>query len=778
MPLSLEDALKLCNASYSADGAAEGYEVLYDSSVGGNARFVIYSDPAGNMTVAFKGTSTPLEALADVSVERVSNPYGRGEVHSGFLATYQVMRMNLRRQLELLGVTHPGSISFTGHSLGGAVAVLAEDDLGDTFNVNRLVTFGAPAVGDEPFTESLPDDISFDRVVNGKDAVAQSLDGKFGYIHGGRLVQLNHDKVIWSLEDHSLTEYGARLRVYDHTYDVRVQAEQDETWNQVHYQIVNWLGNFIMDGTALRLTVGGADLLRYARIISDSLESSRDLETGKLIFQIPKGTFWKEFGSVFGNGEKVFAMKAVLDRKILMAVAKTIVAERGMAGAESTLNAALATVSEESEVIQTTGEFALASLRKVSELGAMLDELAAGVRAGLVGKLGKVGEALNWLPRGSKLLMDTMMYVAMGAQIGMIGYEEYEAFQALAKNAGLTADLAHQYDVDVKRPFMILARRYNNGELSDSDFEKARAQSKAAHQMYQISMNFLLTDKARAGRSAIVAFDITGVGLLDALASDIIKDDFTAGELDRALNPLGDSLDDMKENFKDMYGEALYYNEDTRYWRIHQPVLADLAHRLRTDTWTLHDRVVLNVGFGSQNGFAYNDDWLEANEKFGATPDFSSDDFLAVSEDSEFGKRKKVLVDDLIRRTGRDDWSMSTPMDELLEEEDELSRDYSGEMAMGAHDIRQTRTDGVRLRPPYSAVNDPLYFIHREWRLIYLDGISAGELGELELIVGRPDSQSAQYAGLTWDSDALHDRPSKRHRQSDGYGDGQDWSLG
>ncbi len=102
-------------------------------------------DP-GSIVVAFRGTLEPRDYLTD-SKYWFKRPYQNGHVHRGFLAGVLSVLDELR--ISLKGESR---IYFTGHSLGGAKAMIAalacyEMD----FNIAGVHTFGAPRVGNGAF---------------------------------------------------------------------------------------------------------------------------------------------------------------------------------------------------------------------------------------------------------------------------------------------------------------------------------------------------------------------------------------------------------------------------------------------------------------------------------------------------------------------------------------------------------------------------------------------------------------------------------------------------
>ena len=104
---------------------------------------------------------------------------------------------------------HPDEkIYITGHSLGGAVAMMIAvrmvDAGADMTNV-KVLTFGAPAVGNKYFAEKYKDKINLTRMVMDSDIVDVSLD-VFGYTHFGKVVDYKQVE--------SSTQYAHAMSLY------------------------------------------------------------------------------------------------------------------------------------------------------------------------------------------------------------------------------------------------------------------------------------------------------------------------------------------------------------------------------------------------------------------------------------------------------------------------------------------------------------------------------------------------------------------------------------
>jgi hypothetical protein len=106
-----------------------------------------------------------------------------GKVHRGFLRAYQ----EISEQLDeiVLPRSSAQALWCAGHSLGGALAVIAATHFSDS-QIQGVCTFGAPRVGNEAFARMLPDRLH-DRFVHRDDWVPTVPPEMIGYHHGGTL---------------------------------------------------------------------------------------------------------------------------------------------------------------------------------------------------------------------------------------------------------------------------------------------------------------------------------------------------------------------------------------------------------------------------------------------------------------------------------------------------------------------------------------------------------------------------------------------------------------
>jgi hypothetical protein len=147
--------------------------------------------------IAIRGTQTIWDWIADFDAAPVpwsSNP-DCGLVHMGFQLVYEHICVSVR---ELLQGKCPGMqrLLVTGHSLGGALAVLCAFDLFQNLQLGfapELYTFAGPRVGDPGFANRFNRAIpACNRIVNFMDVVPQvplpplyEHVGQETLVHGG-----------------------------------------------------------------------------------------------------------------------------------------------------------------------------------------------------------------------------------------------------------------------------------------------------------------------------------------------------------------------------------------------------------------------------------------------------------------------------------------------------------------------------------------------------------------------------------------------------------------
>ncbi|KAI7878525.1 lipase [Lichtheimia hyalospora FSU 10163] len=138
--------------------------------------------------VVFRGTSSIRNAITDIVFAPVDYPPVNGaKVHKGFLDSYNEVQKDLVKEVEAQVAQYPDyKLTVTGHSLGGATAVLCALDLKDRGHDVSLYTQGQPRVGTPAFANYVLDTkIPYQRLVHKRDIVPHLPPGAFGFLHAG-----------------------------------------------------------------------------------------------------------------------------------------------------------------------------------------------------------------------------------------------------------------------------------------------------------------------------------------------------------------------------------------------------------------------------------------------------------------------------------------------------------------------------------------------------------------------------------------------------------------
>ena len=168
--------------------------------------FIAGSDEA--IIVAFRGTqpSDLRDWMTDVNIAPVNFDYlfphapDIGHVHNGFGHAFRDVRDEIFRTIALFQ-TKGQSLWFTGHSLGGALAVIATAtclfDNSTRLPVNGLYTYGQPRAGDNIFVGNFEQRFKSKtfRFVNDADIVTRVPPRGLGYAAEGELIYFDNHGV-------------------------------------------------------------------------------------------------------------------------------------------------------------------------------------------------------------------------------------------------------------------------------------------------------------------------------------------------------------------------------------------------------------------------------------------------------------------------------------------------------------------------------------------------------------------------------------------------------
>jgi triacylglycerol lipase len=158
---------------------------LIDREVGTAGFAVAGSDL---IIVVFRGTEDDLDWTTNMQLAWVALEGGT-RVHTGFFQAYWPIREALFAAIEKLLKAKPRPVYVTGHSLGGALALMATAELANhrdqevRDSIAACYTFGCPRAGDASFDQYVK--VPLYRVTNGVDLVPAIPPALLGYRHVG-----------------------------------------------------------------------------------------------------------------------------------------------------------------------------------------------------------------------------------------------------------------------------------------------------------------------------------------------------------------------------------------------------------------------------------------------------------------------------------------------------------------------------------------------------------------------------------------------------------------
>lgn len=192
----------------------------------------------GNAFIAFRGTKIYKidDILVNTAIMQVTSNLYQGKVHTGFYNEVSKLWPEIKKWVSNNNFKH---LFLTGHSLGGAMAVIASTWIG--IKNMSCYTYGTPRIGDVTFQTYYNNMYNCYRFINHNDLVCRLPFRVLGYRHVGKAKYINHDGdidkySIWiklancvkgtlsasvngfnafdSIDDHRIKNYKANLQKY------------------------------------------------------------------------------------------------------------------------------------------------------------------------------------------------------------------------------------------------------------------------------------------------------------------------------------------------------------------------------------------------------------------------------------------------------------------------------------------------------------------------------------------------------------------------------------
>lgn len=189
--------VKLSQASYCTSSVNDWNCITCDPSVkleyvveNKGSRAIQGFDPNTNtLFTSFRGSSNIQNWINNIKVQKIS-PYNNSsiEIEKGFYHEYMYIQSSLFENLGVLKEKYnTNKLIITGHSAGAAMGTLMVYDILSTYteyNIQYLVTFGSPRVGNQHFMDYLSsyDFISY-RITHYYDIVPHVPEELLGFSH-------------------------------------------------------------------------------------------------------------------------------------------------------------------------------------------------------------------------------------------------------------------------------------------------------------------------------------------------------------------------------------------------------------------------------------------------------------------------------------------------------------------------------------------------------------------------------------------------------------------
>ncbi|ORY98916.1 lipase [Syncephalastrum racemosum] len=162
---------------------------------------VVRDDDKKYIYIVFRGSNSIRNFIADFVFEKIDYPPVKGtKVHKGFYNSYMEVQKDLMATFMDQFNDHSNyKVAVTGHSLGGAQALLCALDLyqrDQRFNADvlSLYTQGQPRVGDDAFADYVVGTkFNYDRAVHERDIVPHLPPAAFGFLHAGEEYWITND---------------------------------------------------------------------------------------------------------------------------------------------------------------------------------------------------------------------------------------------------------------------------------------------------------------------------------------------------------------------------------------------------------------------------------------------------------------------------------------------------------------------------------------------------------------------------------------------------------
>ena len=171
-----------------------------------------YDNMTNTIFTSFRGSSNIHNWIENIQIHQIA-PYNDSsiKIEEGFFKAYNFIKSEIFINLhELTDKYNTNRLLITGHSLGGAMATIMTYEiflLGNMYNVNYLITFGSPRVGNSEFVKDFNKyKVTSYRITHYYDMVPHVPEEFLKYSHISNEIWYNEDNSKFKICNDYLSE--------------------------------------------------------------------------------------------------------------------------------------------------------------------------------------------------------------------------------------------------------------------------------------------------------------------------------------------------------------------------------------------------------------------------------------------------------------------------------------------------------------------------------------------------------------------------------------------
>ena len=186
--INLSQAAYCVSDAWDCETCMDNYKLNYVIDQHGE-RAIVGMNNKNTLFISIRGSENIMNWVDNIQV-RKTTPYNDTniEVSKGFYKAYTYLKNDIFDKLNILRSKYnTNNLLITGHSLGAAIGTLLAFDIlytNDNYNIEHLITFGSPRIGNDVFVKSFEKyNLLHYRVTHYNDIVPHVPQEFLDYLH-------------------------------------------------------------------------------------------------------------------------------------------------------------------------------------------------------------------------------------------------------------------------------------------------------------------------------------------------------------------------------------------------------------------------------------------------------------------------------------------------------------------------------------------------------------------------------------------------------------------